>query len=125
MRRRTQDILVGSVLAGVLTLTAAAGAVIYQESKRTPPSPFAELWKPATGVFVFEPKKDMTAYELALTLQAIYGGPYSGTNLKPFYDRMPDEVKRHWRWIEPGPDSQGRLRDQPATQEAPGHPHQH
>lgn len=122
MRAWRTDIIVGTILATVLTLTALSGIVITQEWRRTPPSPFLELYKPATGVFMFEPKRDMTAYELALTLQAIYGGPYSGTNLKPFYDLMPPEVKRHWRWIEPGPAAAGGVSSAPAPQEAPRRP---
>ena len=65
------------------------------------------LYPDHTAAFQFNPKADITPYELAIVMMAFNGTNQSYERMRPLYDQMPPEVKRHWielkKPAEPGP----------------------
>jgi hypothetical protein len=43
--------------------------------------------------YLWDPKPDITAYELALCLPAAYATTFH----HHYYNQLPDEAKRHWK----------------------------
>jgi hypothetical protein len=81
--------------------------------------PYASAVPRRPGTFRFEPKPDITAYELALALAPMFGSVDFVERMRPFYEHMPASAKRHWLTPESGPP----LPPQPPPAHDHDHPH--
>lgn len=95
---------------------AVVVTVAYMRWNAPAPEPFKDVEPKLTGVFKFEPRADITAYELALALETMLGTPFALERTKPWIDAMPPSARRHWRWVPPA------VQSPPAPQEAPQRP---
>lgn len=75
-------------------------AIVYLIHVKQPTS-FATTPPRIANTFRFDPKPDMTSYELALSISLMMGGLDYMERIKPTYDAMPPEVQRHWLPPEP------------------------
>lgn len=94
--------VVGVTLMCVLVITVMAVAIItYRSPKGMTKAPdFSSVTngQRLAWAYGFEPKPDITAYELAILLTAMMNATqYRPDVMKPWYDAMPENVKRHWR----------------------------
>lgn len=75
-------------------------ALIYSPERQQHAS-FATAPPRLPDTFRFDPKHDITTYELALAMSMMMGGLDYLERMRPIYDAMPPEVKRHWLPPEP------------------------
>lgn len=75
-------------------------AFVTYKGATPPPNPFADRPRLA-DTFRFDPKPDITAYELAMAIVVMLGSNDMLPGAKPFYDVLPDNAKRHWKVPEP------------------------
>lgn len=54
------------------------------------------------GSWRFDPRPDITPYELALSIQVMFGNGYFIDKIGPMIKAMPPEARRHW--IAPAPE---------------------
>ncbi|NHT75914.1 hypothetical protein G8E10_09505 [Rhizobiaceae bacterium CRRU44] len=68
------------------------------------PTPGSVIYKimAETRSFIYEPQKDITAYELALLMPMIVNCSIPYGQYAEEYDRLPPEAKRHWIVTEAG-----------------------
>jgi hypothetical protein len=97
-RRRDWDFIVSVLILAVGLAAVVTMAALH--TSRPPPSanPYAAI-APNPRIpdtFRFEPKPDITPYELALALAPMLGSVDFLERMRPFYDAMPPEAKRHW-----------------------------
>lgn len=106
---RARERVLVVVIAALLAVVLAGGLMVLLMLKGRSPAP-ATLSTAATAnpygaiggqkrpdVFRFDPQPDITAYELALALAPMFGGPDFVERMRPFYDAMPANAQRHWR----------------------------
>ena len=101
---------IGSIL---LAGAVVAGMLVIVPQPLTPhvvlTGPYVASRTPNT--YRFEPKPDITAYELALSLGAMFGSVDYLARMQPYYDAMPPSVRRHWLPLSPpaAPSEHGQI----------------
>lgn len=79
------------------------------------PGSVSYLLHSETRSFIYEPQKDITAYELALLMPMIVNVAIPYGQYAAEYDRLPPEAKRHWVVKQAGRPEQGNQPQQPAA----------
>lgn len=104
-RRDKYEIIWTYMVVTLIAIAALAviGAAIIQQTKQQPQIETANLRQfylggPAQppGSWRFDPKPDITPYELALSIQAMFGTGYFIDKVGPMIEAMPPEARRHW-----------------------------
>ena len=93
--------ITGVFALGATFALAVLAFATYKHPARGPSPDFSSIpgsnGKRIDWAYSFDPKPDITPYELALSLNMITGyNQYRPEGVKPWYDLMPESVKRHW-----------------------------
>lgn len=57
------------------------------------------VWSHAKLMLIWEPKEDITAYELALAMKVLFATQSQFADVKATYDTLPEAAQRHFRRV--------------------------
>lgn len=88
-----------AILVCTLVAAVAMWVLVTYENPRSMQStgPLFDAINPRIPTaYRFQPKADITAYELAVSLAPMMGSTEFLPRIKPYIDAMPPNAKRHW-----------------------------